>query len=240
MKNLKLFNLSINKMFKTSCITNISYNNDGDLVVYYSTGVIRIIKDNCKANSVLFSSSYIPTGCTGCCSPKNCDVTVDLNTGSVYRFTNSCWQYIGNIRGSTGPTGLIGPGVTGPTGSLGPTGPHGAESTVEGPTGETGPTGYMGVTGNTGPTGPSSYVPYTISVSTTGYCPPNTVSTLTAQCPTGYICISVVGPYSTLVPDGGNTVIKDVNIYNDIASIDINPTNGPNSVFGLTVVCLKK
>jgi hypothetical protein len=211
-------------MFKTSCITDISYNNDGDLVVHYSTGVIRIIKDYCKANSTLFSSSYTPTGCTGsslsCCSPKECDISVDLNNGSVYRYINSCWQYIGNIRGSTGNSG-----------ATGPTGPKG----VMGPVGEIGPTGF------TGPTGPSYlYTPETVSVSITGHCPNNTVSTLTAYCPPGYICVSIVGPYSTLIPDEGNTVIKNINIYNDVASIDINPTNSPNNIYGLTAICLKK
>jgi len=64
------------------------------------------------------------------------------------------WSEIGNLIGSTGPTGASGPaGATGPAGADGATGPQG-DTGPAGADGATGPQGNTGPEGATGPTGP--------------------------------------------------------------------------------------
>jgi hypothetical protein len=92
-------------------------------------------------------------------SPIISDSFLYPNSGDVFVYNGSTWNYSTNIKGPTGETGPTGPtgatgntGATGDTGPTGPTGPTGA-------TGATGPTGATGaasnVTGPTGPTGPT-------------------------------------------------------------------------------------
>jgi hypothetical protein len=92
-------------------------------------------------------------------SPIISDSFLYPNSGDVFVYNGSTWNYSTNNKGPTGETGPTGPtgatgntGATGDTGPTGPTGPTGA-------TGATGPTGATGaasnVTGPTGPTGPT-------------------------------------------------------------------------------------
>ncbi len=100
--------------------------------------------------------------------------------GSLYVWTGSAWENVGNIqgpagstgpagttgaagpigatgaRGSTGPQGPAGTGNTGATGPQGPAGPGGAGATgPQGPAGTTGAAGPIGATGARGSTGPA-------------------------------------------------------------------------------------
>ncbi len=70
-----------------------------------------------------------------------------LIEGSLYVWTGSTWEDVGNIQGPQGDPGPVGPtGPAGPQGEVGPAGP-------KGDTGDTGPQGPKGDTGDTGPAG---------------------------------------------------------------------------------------
>jgi hypothetical protein len=84
------------------------------MIFQYNDGTSCSLGEVCKCQTVIFSQNQIPV-CD--CPPAKCgDVFVNLETGDIYGFFGYAWDIIGNIKGATGPTGLLGP--TGPTGSI--------------------------------------------------------------------------------------------------------------------------
>jgi hypothetical protein len=97
-----------------SYLNGVQYTSDREMIFQYNDGTSCSLGEVCKCQTVIFSQNQIPV-CD--CPPAKCgDVFVNLETGDIYGFFGYAWDIIGNIKGATGPTGLLGP--TGPVGSM--------------------------------------------------------------------------------------------------------------------------
>ena len=109
------------------------------------------------SGSRIYVSSVATPDPVNVSSPALGDIFLYPGSGDVFRYNNTTWVYVGNIRGPQGIQGPIGntgaqgiQGIQGVKGDKGDTGNQGPIGPSGGPVGPTGPTGATGSPGTPG------------------------------------------------------------------------------------------